>query len=162
MPRVKSALTWGFSSSTAQETGLESKHLHTGQLEAIVSSHKLRVLVVDDERMIADTLVQIFASQGFESRAAYDGFEALAQAVSFAPDVLITDIVMPGIDGWQLAEQYGRLLPACRVMLFSGHADLIDLEERADLMDRACEVYTKPVSPRVFLDRLQIESQLLR
>ena len=125
-----------------------------------MSSHPLRVLVVDDERIIADTLTEIFRSQGFDCRAAYDGTAALTAAMNFVPDVLITDIVMPGMDGWEVAERYASLLPACRVILFSGHADPSELEERADRMPQSCEVYPKPISPQIFIERLQMESRM--
>jgi DNA-binding response OmpR family regulator len=124
-----------------------------------MSDHPLRVLVVDDERNIADTLSQILQAQGFDSRAAYDGSAALIAAQTFAPEVLITDVVMPGLSGWDVAMEYSRLLPDCRVILFSGDAEMDECPEQEIASD--FEVYTKPVPPRVFISRLKAESELL-
>lgn len=123
--------------------------------------HPLRVLVVDDERNIADSLAQIFRLRGFDSRAAYDGDAAVAAARTFGPDVLITDVVMPGLNGWQVAREYSHLLPGCRVILFSGQAEILDPHEMGS-GEHDFEVYTKPVSPGIFLTRLNAESELLR
>jgi DNA-binding NtrC family response regulator len=125
-----------------------------------MTDHPLRVLVVDDEKNIADSLAQIFRSQGFDSRAAYDGSAALTAAQTFSPEVLITDVVMPGLSGWEVALEYSRLLPTCRVILFSGHSEMHGFEEPVSMGD--FEVYTKPVPPRVFISRLNAESELLQ
>lgn len=127
-----------------------------------MSDHPLRVLVVDDERTIADSLAQIFRSEGFDSHAVYDGDSAVTEASTFVPNVVITDIVMPGLNGWEVALAYSRLLPACRLILFSGHAEILGLPDRAGDASFRYEVYTKPVHPKVFLGRLQIEQELLR
>ncbi len=126
-----------------------------------MSNHPLRVLVVDDEQNIADTLAQIFRMEGYESFAAYNGTAALEAAATFVPDVLIADVVMPGMTGWEVAKRYAVLLPSCRVILFSGHADITAVEEKIGSLAARCDVYTKPVSPRVFLDRLRAEAELL-
>ncbi|HWG20660.1 MAG TPA: response regulator [Terracidiphilus sp.] len=122
----------------------------------------LRVLVVDDESMIADSLVRIFNGQGFESLAAYNGHAAVAIAVEFAPHVLITDVVMPGMNGFELAIRFSQLLPQCRVILFSGQAETVDLREKAGVEPRRFDIYTKPVSPQIFINRLQMEQNLLQ
>jgi DNA-binding response OmpR family regulator len=124
-----------------------------------MTDHPLRVLVVDDERNIADTLAQIFQLQGFDSRAAYDGSAALIAAQTFAPEVLITDVVMPGMSGWDVAMEYARLLPTCRVILFSGYVEMNGSADAENIGN--VEVYTKPVPPRVFISRLRAESELL-
>ena len=121
--------------------------------------HPLRVLVVDDEKNIADTLNQIFRAQGFDSRVAYDGSAALAEARTFAPEVLITDVLMPGMSGWDVALAYSKLLPECRVILFSGQNEMDEGDDGVHHSDY--EVYTKPVPPPVFISRLRAESELL-
>jgi len=126
-----------------------------------MADHPLRVLVVDDEKLIADSLAQIFRTRGFDSRAAYNGRSAVEAACTFVPDVLITDVVMPGMSGWDVALEYSHVLPACRVILFSGQADTADLRDQAGALAFEYEVYTKPVPPQIFINRLQIEAELL-
>jgi CheY-like chemotaxis protein len=69
-----------------------------------------KVLVVDDEPIIADTLTMILATSGYDSRPAYSGEMALEMARSFKPDPLITDVVMPGISGIEAATKIRELL----------------------------------------------------
>src|SRR6185437_5556787 len=79
----------------------------------------LRVLVVDDDRVITDTLVTILSARRYRVRAAYSAEDAIAEAAQFMPDALITDIVMPGKDGHELAAYFAEHHPACKVMLMS-------------------------------------------
>jgi DNA-binding response OmpR family regulator len=80
------------------------------------------VLVVDDEALVADTLTAILNHAGFSTRTAYDGPTALQMAGSFAPELLITDVAMPDMNGVELATEMRRRQPACKILLFSGHA----------------------------------------
>jgi DNA-binding response OmpR family regulator len=121
----------------------------------------LRVLVADDEKLIADTLVQIFSQQGFMSLAVYDGESAVEAASAFHPNVLLADVMMPGMNGFELAQEYARAIPACRVILFSGRGDVVGMREDAGLEESSFDVYTKPVAPHVLLNRLRIEQDLL-
>jgi CheY-like chemotaxis protein len=71
------------------------------------------VLVVDDEKVIADTLSMILSRSGFSTMAAYDGFTALELARSTPPDLLISDVVMPGMTGVELAITVTQTIPGC-------------------------------------------------
>lgn len=64
-----------------------------------------RVLVVDDNRDAADSLCMLLMLQGHETRAAYGATQALAAAETFAPEVGLLDIALPGIDGYELAKR---------------------------------------------------------
>lgn len=81
----------------------------------------LRVLVVDDERAIADALARILRDHGHESRAEYSGDAAMYSTEEFQPQVLIADIVMPGVSGVELAEWFTETHPQCRVLLTSAN-----------------------------------------
>ncbi len=74
----------------------------------------LRVLVADDERDAANTLVKLLQHEGYEARAAYDGAEVLRVAPDFTPDVAILDIRMPGLSGYDVARamraRYGGIV----------------------------------------------------
>ena len=63
---------------------------------------KRRVIVVDDERLIADTLATILNNAGYDARAVYSGEQLVELLESFQPEVLIADVVMPGMTGIQI------------------------------------------------------------
>jgi CheY-like chemotaxis protein len=81
---------------------------------------RTRVLVADDERIIASTLGAILETAGFESRVVFSGEEAVEVAMQFRPDILLTDYSMGQMNGMQAAEKIVNALPACRIVLFSG------------------------------------------
>src|SRR5690349_2748923 len=91
-----------------------------------------KVLLVDDEPLIAQSLAKIFRNYGFHAESATSGSEALAKLEYFHPDVLITDIWMQEIDGVALSLEFSRRLPECKIILFSGHADQADLNKLKD------------------------------
>jgi CheY-like chemotaxis protein len=113
-----------------------------------------RVLVVDDEPMIADTLAQILNATGFEAHAVHDGEKAVEVAAELKPQVLLTDVIMRGISGIEVALQVSAKLPNCRVILFSGQAATADLLEPAKKQGREFEILSKPIHPAVLLKML--------
>ena len=106
------------------------------------------VLVVDDERVIADTLSIILTKNGFAVQTAYDAASALDLAAVIPPDVLLSDVMMgPGMDGTQLAIEMTGFYPDCKVILFSGHAAVHDLLAKASAQGYSFTLLTKPVHP---------------
>lgn len=71
----------------------------------VVTPPAVRVLIVDDNRDVADSLALLLTLFRYESRVAYDGREGLRVAREWAPDCLISDIRMPGLDGYALARE---------------------------------------------------------
>lgn len=114
----------------------------------------LRVLIVDDEHMIASTLAQILNASGFEAKALFSGEHAVPVASEFQPDVLLTDVIMRGVSGIDVAMQIAEVLPACRVILFSGQASTADLLDRAKAQGYRFEMLAKPIHPRDLLRML--------
>ena len=114
-----------------------------------------KVLVADDERAIAVTLAAILTRSGFETRTVYSGEAAVEMAEHFRPDMLITDVVMRGISGIEAAIQISGLLPACKILLFSGQAETVDLLEQARIRGYDFEILAKPVHPQDLLARLR-------
>jgi DNA-binding response OmpR family regulator len=113
------------------------------------------VLVVDDERVIADTLSVILTRSGFVVATAYDGETAFDLARSVRPDLLLTDVMMgPGMDGTQLAMLMVEAHPECKVLLFSGHAATVDLLAKAREMGHDFTLMAKPVHPSDLLMRI--------
>ena len=118
----------------------------------------LRVLVVDDENTIADTLVEILNGEGFEATAASTGDSALASAEEFAPDVVISDVVMPGLNGVELGIKIREILPKCRIILFSGQTATSDLLRDARKRGHEFEIVAKPVKPQTLLAMIRRRS----
>lgn len=121
-------------------------------------SEKLKVLIVDDELTIADTLVEILNGEGYEAVAAATGDSALASARSFLPDIVISDVVMPGINGVELGIRIRRDLPECRVILFSGQTETSDLLGEARNRGHEFEIIAKPIRPQALLAMIRFRA----
>ena len=98
--------------------------------EATNTSPKPRVLVADDEQVIANTLAIILNQAGFEARAVYSGEKAIEALDTFNPNMLISDVIMTGMTGIEAAIKTRQKLPTCKILLFSGQAATADLLER--------------------------------
>jgi CheY-like chemotaxis protein len=116
-----------------------------------------RILVVDDEKLIADTCTEILEGAGFHAKAAYDGWTALQMAATFQPDYLLTDVLMPRMNGVDLAIAIRRMLPATRILLFSGQAGISDILLQGRDQGYEFELIAKPVHPMKLIERLQKE-----
>jgi CheY-like chemotaxis protein len=92
--------------------------------------HKRKILVVDDNRDAADTLGMLLDFLGYETRTAYDGQEAVGMASAYRPDLVILDINMPVMDGYEAAR-------SLRNARGTERAVLIALTARAAPEDRA-------------------------
>jgi DNA-binding NtrC family response regulator len=112
------------------------------------------VLIVDDEKVIADTLSIILTRAGFITMTAYDGITALRIANAITPALLISDVVMPGITGVELAIMLSQSLPDLKVLLFSGQASTVDLLEKARRGGHYFTTLTKPVHPTDMIKRI--------
>lgn len=127
-----------------------------GKQESMSENHaKPKVLVADDERVIADTLAMILNQSGFEARAVYSGERALELAPTFLPDMLISDVIMGGLNGIDAAIRVRSLLPQIKVLLFSGQAATADLLEKARVKGYEFEILAKPVHPQDLLNKLR-------
>ena len=116
---------------------------------------KPKVLVADDERVIADTLAIILNQSGFDATAVYTGEKAVETARTLRPDMLISDVIMTDLNGIDAAIRIREMLPACKILLFSGQAATADLLDRARGQGHAFEILAKPVHPQDLLARLR-------
>lgn len=114
-----------------------------------------RVLVVDDERLLADTTAAILRRAGFHAKTAYEGFGALEVMASFHPDFLLTDIMMPAMNGVELAIAVTKMRPATKVLLISGQTGIADI--LADSREKGFEfpLLAKPVHPAKLVEHLR-------
>jgi CheY-like chemotaxis protein len=115
----------------------------------------LRVLVIDDEKFVADTLVMILQESGLHALAAYNGPAALAQADSFRPTVVISDVIMPGMNGIEVCAAIQAKYPDCHILLFSGQAATTDLVQEARTKGFTWELLAKPVDPEDLISKLE-------
>lgn len=111
----------------------------------------MKIIVVDDEPIIADTLVNILNGEGHSALGFSEGESAIRLAEIMLPDLLVTDVVMPGMDGIETAKAMLKVVPSCRVILFSGQAESTDMVSRARAEGHSFEVLAKPVNPDALL-----------
>ena len=116
---------------------------------------KPRIFVVDDEPTIASTLALILNSSGFSATAFTNPVEALRSAESECPDFLISDVVMPQLNGIDLGVQFKAIYPNCRILLFSGQAATSDLMESSRRNGHNFNLLTKPVRPKDLLAAIE-------
>jgi CheY-like chemotaxis protein len=119
---------------------------------------KRRVIVVDDEQVIANSLAIILNQAGFEARAVFSGEQAIELLESFQPEMLIADVVMLGMTGIEAAIAVRNKLPKCNILLFSGQAATTELLEQARTQGHEFEILAKPVHPADLLERLRMSS----
>jgi CheY-like chemotaxis protein len=112
-----------------------------------------RVLIVDDEMAIADTLALIFKTQRYEVRTAYSAERAIETLAEWQPNLAILDVILPEMNGIDLAIVIKDNYAACHVLLFSGHANTAMLLEEAGRKGHQFEVLAKPVHPNLMLER---------
>jgi CheY-like chemotaxis protein len=114
-----------------------------------------KILVVDDEEAIALTVRDIFRSKGYRADHASSGSEAVTKSRALCPDLLLSDVIMPGLNGFEAALQVKELCPGCRLVFFSGYAgsDLLSQGFRDQFVKRGYQFgfLLKPVQPAVLL-----------
>ena len=120
-----------------------------------VAQNDRTVFVVDDEPVIAQTLAVILNNVGFCARAFDHPQKAMEAAKLAAPQLLISDVVMPGMTGIELGVHFRSTYPDCKILLFSGQASTADLLETARKEGHDFDLLTKPVHPADLLAKLR-------
>lgn len=115
------------------------------------ASKRLKVIVVDDEPVIAASLAEILNGEGCDSVAVSNGADAINLARKIQPDVVISDVAMPDMNGIETVQLIRGFLPDCRMVLFSGHGSTSDLLKQAHAEGNVFELLTKPVKPAAVL-----------
>ena len=114
-----------------------------------------RVFVVDDDRVIASTTTAILELSGYDARSFVNPLEALEAARTAKPDLVVADVVMPGLSGIDLALRLKEQCPACKVLLLSGQAETDDLLAIAREQGHDFHVLAKPIHPTDLLARIK-------
>jgi CheY-like chemotaxis protein len=126
----------------------------TGE-KAGVQSPAPRILVVDDEKVIADTIVQILNRNGFIAEPAYGGEEAIEKARRNCPELVLSDVLMPQVDGVEAAIAIRKHCPDTRIVLFSGQAATVEILARARERGHTFELLPKPIHPTQLIKHLR-------
>lgn len=110
------------------------------------------ILIVDDEKNIAD-LIELYAKQaGYRVARAYDGESALRAAFSDAPDVIVLDLMLPKLDGWEVCKRV-RAKSDVPIIMLTARDD--DLDKIVGLELGADDYLTKPFNPRELMARIR-------
>jgi len=117
-------------------------------------SQQRLVLVVDDEKRIADTLTAILHLKDYQAVAAYNGPSGIEMYRRLRPALVISDVVMPGMSGIEMAIVLQQEFPKCRMLLFSGQAATSEILEYARTQGYEFELLAKPVHPDQLLQKV--------
>jgi DNA-binding response OmpR family regulator len=113
------------------------------------------VFVVDDEPVIGETVAAVLNQAGYEATAFDDARLAVAAAAKSSPDLLISDVMMPGMNGVELAIHFQNFHPRCKILLFSTVATTADPLVNARLRGYDFDLLTKPLHPAKLLERIE-------
>jgi CheY-like chemotaxis protein len=123
--------------------------------EGIVQKNLPSVFIVDDEQIIAETLTVILRKNGFTATFFTDPWEALNAALEQTPDLILSDVMMPELSGVELAIAIKQECPECKIILFSGHAETLDLLSAAREKGYDFSLLAKPLHPADLLRHIR-------
>jgi FixJ family two-component response regulator len=116
---------------------------------------KPKIFVVDDEIEIAQMLTVVLQMNLFNAIPFTDPQKVVDAAKAESPDYLISDISMPGMNGIELAILMAQEMPACKVLLFSGHVDAAKLIAEAKEKGYTFNLVEKPIHPTKLVEAIQ-------
>ena len=114
-----------------------------------------RILVVDDEQRVADSLAFMLQHEGYDVKAVYSGSEAIRVAKVFRPLLLLADVVMPEMSGVDAGREICRIVPGCKVILFSGHVNGQQITQEARARGDTFDFVEKPTHPAEMLLKIR-------
>jgi CheY-like chemotaxis protein len=117
-------------------------------------THAFKILIVDDEKAIADSLAMVLSTRPYETRIAYSAEDAIEILSVWQPEVAILDVILPRMNGIDLAIVVRENYPRCNVLLFSGQPDAGLILEEALKKGYAFDILAKPVPPALMLEAI--------
>lgn len=114
---------------------------------------QMRVLVVEDERRLAEALVQIMLEQRYQAEAVYNGTDGLDYALSGQYDVVILDVMLPGLNGFEVARRLRAAHISTPILMLTAKDEVTD--KVAGLDGGADDYMTKPFDPDELLARVR-------
>ena len=121
----------------------------------LVQPREQTVFVVDDEFVIAQTVTMILRGAGYEARSFSEPKAALDAVAGGSPDLLLTDMAMPEMNGIDLAMRIQELRPSCKVLVFSGQSSSPALVAKAQNEGHHFGFVSKPVHPLKLLEKIE-------
>lgn len=119
-------------------------------MRALIGRQK--ILIVDDERSVSETLALIFSARGYEARIAYSAEEAIEIVATWKPDLAILDVVLPGMNGIDFGIILRANYPNCQVLLLSGQSATAEYLEQAARAGHEFRALPKPTHPVAMLE----------
>ena len=130
-----------------------------GQIQSGDSHVSIKLLIIDDDRNLTDSLKKYLEVKQFEVTVVDSGAGGIEAARQLNPEVILLDLMMPGIDGWQVCAAI-RAFSRCPILIFSG---VINSEMVTKALDEGADDYLiKPAPPNVIASRLQRLARLAR
>ena len=109
----------------------------------------MKILIIEDEKLLADSLKVLLEAKGFTVDAVYDGETGAAYAELGIYDLLILDVMMPGMDGYQVARQVRAKRFGTPILMLTAKSDILD---RVEGLNAGADYYlTKPFDTRELL-----------
>ena len=112
-----------------------------------------RIMIVDDEPRMCDVLRRILERSGYETITASDGETAIKLIKKNRPDVMLLDLMMPGMNGREVCRRAREISPVTRIIYFTGKSQ-IDAAEKRELRREVDAFLTKPASTTQILSRI--------
>ena len=113
---------------------------------------KSKILVVDDVDTIARVYARFLERQGYEVRIAFNGEDALEEWDRFKPDLVISDIRMPKMSGFELANEIRKKNPEQKIVLMTGYADEAEVLEQQK--SHGFPFFTKPADLQTTVSKI--------
>ena len=109
----------------------------------------MKILLIEDEKLLADSVAALLSARGYEVQTAYDGDTGLQYARLGIYDLVILDVMMPGLDGYQVARQLRSEHSAVPILMLTAKSDILD---RVEGLNSGADYYlTKPFDSRELL-----------
>ncbi|MBL7165077.1 MAG: response regulator [Dehalococcoidales bacterium] len=113
------------------------------------------ILIVDDEPHLCDVLHRILTREGYQVRTAPDGETALELCRQKAPDVLLLDVMMPGMDGREVCRRVRESEVATHIIYFTARTDSAGLPKLRQLRHEADALIAKPCTTKMILSKVR-------
>ncbi len=112
----------------------------------------MKILLVDDEVDFAEALAERLKIRGYEMSLAHSGKEVLTKVAQQAPDVILLDINMPDMTGFEVLEKLSATIPATTIFMLTGHSYASHKDEAIEKGAKDC--LTKPVDIKELQEKL--------
>jgi CheY-like chemotaxis protein len=144
--------TWRF---TPEFNSKEVSRRREGAQQPASKKKPPLVLVVDDERLVADTTAEILRNNGFRAKAVYEGKRALDLAQRLHPEYILSDVLMPFMNGVELALEIQKVSQETKILLFSGQVGASEILEKAAIEGHQFDLLPKPIHPEKLIRALR-------